>query len=260
MKNEYFLYIHPKRDQSMTIRVIVNGAAGKMGQQCVKALNEDPELILVGQTGRSDDLAKEIKKNQADVVVDLTNADSVYKNLQIIIAEGARPVIGTSGLLKNQVETIQENCRKQKLGGIIAPNFALGAVLMMKHAREIAKYFSAVEIIEMHHDRKLDSPSGTALRSAEMLAETLNTGMQTHSSKETIPGARGATHHHIPVHAIRLPGLVAHQQIIFGSMGETLTIRHDTIDRLCFMPGIMLACKKVMELDHLVYGLENILT
>ncbi len=243
----------------MTIRVIVNGAAGKMGQLCVKAIDRDPDLKLVGQTGRSDDLQKEIKKNQADVVVDLTNATAVYQNLQIIIEQGVRPVIGTSGLLKNQVEKMQQHCLKQKLGGIIAPNFALGAVLMMKHAREIATYFSAVEIIEMHHDRKMDSPSGTAIRTAEMLSETLNAVTETHTTQETIPGARGASCQNIPIHAIRLPGLVAHQQIIFGGVGETLTIRHDTIDRSCFMPGILLACKKVMALDHLVYGLEAIL-
>lgn len=245
----------------MTIRVIVNGAAGKMGQLCVKAVNDDADLILIGQTGRNDDLTAEIKKNQADVVVDLTNAESALKNLQWIIEAGARPVIGTSGLLQHQVETLQKKCSKLKRGGIIAPNFALGAVLMMKHAREMAKYFSSVEIIEMHHDRKLDSPSGTAVRTAEMLSETLSPVLNnTLASKETISGARGAHYQNIHIHAIRLPGLVAHQQIIFGSLGETLTIRHDTIDRMCFMPGILLACKKVMTLNHLVYGLENILS
>lgn len=244
----------------MAIRVIVNGALGKMGQLCVKAIQEDPDLILVGATGRSNHLADEIKKNQADVVVDLTNADSVHKNLQLIIENNARPVIGTSGLLKNQVEELQKKCLERKLGGLIAPNFALGAVLMMKHAKEIAKYFSAVEIIEMHHDRKVDSPSGTAIRTAEMLSESLNSSAKIPLGKETIPGARGASYQDISIHAIRLPGLVAHQQIIFGGLGETLTIRHDTIDRTCFMPGILLACKKVMEMDHLEYGLENILS
>src|SRR5579872_2570954 len=244
----------------MTIRVIVNGAAGKMGQLCVKAVSDDADLILAGQTSRKEDLTAEIKKNQADVVIDLTNAESVLKNLQLIIEAGARPVIGTSGLLKDQVDAMQKKYSHLKRGGIIAPNFALGAVLMMKHAKEMAKYFSSVEIIEMHHDRKLDSPSGTAVRTAEMLSETLGSPDHTLTTKEIISGARGATYQDIHIHAIRLPGLVAHQQIIFGSLGETLTIRHDTIDRLCFMPGIMLACKKVMTLNHLVYGLENILS
>jgi len=245
----------------MTIRVLVNGAPGKMGQLCVKAVNDDTDLILVGQTGRANNLAAEIEKNQAQVVVDLTNAESVLKNLQTIVDAGARPVIGTSGLLKDHVEMMQKKCAELQRGGIIAPNFALGAVLMMKHAKEIAKYFSSVEIIEMHHDKKLDSPSGTAIRTAEMLAETLaaTTAKNNSVTKEIISRARGANYQNIPIHAIRLPGLVAHQQIIFGSSGETLTIRHDTSDRLCFMPGIVLACKKVMNLHHLVYGLENIL-
>ena len=129
---------------------------------------------------------------------------------------------------------------------------------MMKHAQAIAKYFPHVEIIEMHHDGKLDSPSGTALRTAEMLAETRDQ-LTPKLLRETIPGARGATHYGIPIHALRLPGLVAHEQIIFGGTGETLTIRHDSIDRISFMPGVCLACKKVMELDTLVYGLEHIL-
>lgn len=244
----------------MAIRVLVNGALGKMGQLCVKAVESDADLTLAGQTGRHDDLVAAITKHHIDVVVDLTNAESAFHNLEKIIEAGARPVIGTSGLLKEQVETMQKKCALLQRGGIIAPNFALGAVLMMKHAREMAKYFSSVEIIEMHHDRKLDSPSGTAMRTAEMLAETLLPSQNdTLPTKETVAGARGASYQHIPIHAIRLPGLVAHQQIIFGSLGETLTIRHDSMDRLCFMPGILLACKKVMELKQLIYGLENIL-
>jgi 4-hydroxy-tetrahydrodipicolinate reductase len=244
----------------MTTRIIVNGASGKMGQLCVSAINAEPDLVLVGQIGRKDDLAAEIKQNAADVVVDLTNAESVLKNLQTIVDAGAHPVIGTSGLLKDQVGIMQKKCLALKRGGLIAPNFALGAVLMMKYAKEMAKYFSSVEIIEMHHDRKLDSPSGTAVRTAEMLSETLATPLSNiPTTKEVISGARGASYQDIRIHAIRLPGLMAHQQIIFGSLGETLTIRHDTIDRLCFMPGIILACKKVMTLNQLVYGLENIL-
>lgn len=244
----------------MAISVLVNGAAGRMGQFCTQAVKNDPDLILVGQTGRADNLAAAIKSSQAQVVVDLTNAEAVAHNLQTIIEAGAHPVIGTTGLIKTHVEAFQKQCRQLNLGGIIAPNFALGAVLMMKHAREIAKYFSDVEIIEMHHNKKLDSPSGTAVRTAEMLAETLMAkDAAPQSNKEIIPGARGASYQDIAIHAIRLPGLVAHQQIIFGGMGETLTLRHDTIDRQCFMPGILLACKKVMGLRELVYGLENVL-
>lgn len=245
----------------MAIRILVNGAQGKMGQMTVKALSNIPEITLVGTTDHNDDLLVEIKKAKADVVVDFTNAESVLHNTQSIIDAGAHPVIGTSGLLKEQVNKLQERCAQLKLGGIIAPNFSLGAVLMMKYSQEIAKYFPNVEIIEMHHDGKLDSPSGTAVRTAEMIAEARITqpNLPPKNTRETIPGARGANYHDIAIHAVRLPGLVAHQQIIFGGLGETLTIRHDSIDRQCFMPGIVLACKKVLDLEELVYGLENII-
>jgi 4-hydroxy-tetrahydrodipicolinate reductase len=200
-----------------------------------------------------------IKANHAQVVVDFTNADVVSDSLQAIIDAGVHPVIGTSGLLGDQIKTFQGLCAKHQLGGIIAPNFSLGAVLMMKHAQEIAKYFSHVEIIEMHHDGKLDSPSGTALRTAEMLAVNFKPDTSHKKTRDTIAGSRGATHHQIPIHAIRLPGFVAHEQVIFGAKGETLTLKHDSIDRECFMPGVILACKKVLELKELIYGLENIL-
>jgi 4-hydroxy-tetrahydrodipicolinate reductase len=243
----------------MTIRVLINGASGKMGQQAVKTIESDPDLVLAGETGRKNDLAVEIKNTKADVVLDLTNASVVLQNLKTIIAAGAHPVIGTSGLLKEQVQEFQTQCVKLKLGGIIAPNFSIGALLMMKHAQEIAKYFPDVEIIEMHHAGKLDSPSGTAVRTAELLAMEQAAKSPLKQTKETIKGARGATYQNIPIHSIRLPGFVAHQQIIFGGPGETLTIRHDSIDRQCFMPGVVLACKKVIGLKELVYGLEHVL-
>lgn len=245
----------------MTIRVLVNGAQGKMGQQTIKTISDlATDFTLVGAIGKDNDLAKEIRKNQAQVVVDFTSADVVFQNAEIIINAGAHPVIGTSGLLKNQVHILQEHCAKLKLGGIIAPNFSLGAVLMMRYAQEIVKYFPYVEIIEMHHNGKLDSPSGTALRTAELLAAArINKPSFPLDVHETIPGARGANLDHIPIHAVRLPGLIAHQQIIFGGLGETLTIRHDTIDRQCFMSGVVFACKKVLEIDNLVFGLEHLL-
>jgi 4-hydroxy-tetrahydrodipicolinate reductase len=244
----------------MTTRIIVNGANGKMGKLAVQTLQEIPEFTLAGQLGHQDDLAKEIKKRQANVVVDLTNADSVFKNTQTIIEAGAHPIIGTSGLVNDQVHQLQEICAQKKLGGIIAPNFSIGAVLMMKYAQEFAKYFPEVEIIEMHHNGKLDSPSGTAIRTAELLSAARNkTASAPKKSREVIPGARGALYQQIPIHAVRLSGLVAHQQIIFGGSGETLTIRHDSIDRQCFMPGIVLACQKVTALKELIYGLEFIL-
>lgn len=244
----------------MTTRIIINGANGKMGQLAVKTLKQDAQFTVVGELGHKDDLTTVIKDTQAHVVLDLTTAEAVFKNALAIINAGARPVIGTSGLLKDQVQELKKQCAQQKLGGIIAPNFSLGAILMMKHAQQIAKYFSDIEIIEMHHNGKLDSPSGTAVRTAELLAETrTNPPTTLPNAREMIAGARGANYQHIPIHSIRLPGLVAHQEIIFGGTGETLTIRHDTIDRQCFMPGVLLACKKVTEVNELIYGLESLI-
>lgn len=244
----------------MTINVLINGGFGKMGSLAAQAVTDHPNLNLAGQTGREYDLKKSIIDSKADVVIDLTHPDSVYKNTITIIEAGARPVIGTSGLRPEQVRQLQAKCKELKVGGIIAPNFSLGAVLMMKCAKEIVKYLPNVEVIEMHHDKKADSPSGTAMRTAQLLAEgNRNVNSNFQAGQETIPHARGAMHMNVPIHSVRLMGLLAHEQIIFGNPGETLTLRHDSLDRICFMPGICMACEKVMELDHLVYGLEEIL-
>lgn len=243
----------------MPIRILVNGAPGRMGQATVNAVNSDPELSLVGQAGEGDDLTALIKTTQADVVVDFTLASVVFQNANRIIDANCRPVIGTTGLMAQQIADLQERCKAQKLGGIIAPNFALSAVLLMKYARDAAQYFKDVEIIEMHHERKQDAPSGTAIRTAELIATqgAMNSGRA--PEKEMVKGARGGHHHGIPIHAIRLPGILAYQEVIFGETGETLSIRHNTLDRSAYMPGVRLACKKVMELDHLIHGLEHLL-
>lgn len=245
----------------MPINILVNGAFGRMGQITAKAIESHPGFTLVGQTGREYDLQKSIRDSKAQVVVDFTHPDSVFKNTMTIIDAGAHPVIGTTGLSLEQVRTLQKKADALKLGGIIAPNFSMGAVLLMKCAREIAKHMPNMEIIEMHHDGKADSPSGTALRTAELVAETMPgiNGKMPKGGRENIPGARGATHHNIPIHAIRLPGFLAHEKVIFGSTGETLSLQHDSIDRACFMPGVCFACEKVVKLDRLVYGLEEIL-
>lgn len=244
----------------MPIKVLVNGAFGRMGQMTTKTIKENGKFELAGQTGREYDLRKAIKDSKAQVVLDFTHPDAVFNNTMAIIESGAHPVIGTSGLTLEQVKTLQKKCAELKRGGIIVPNFSLGAVLMMKYAKEIAKHIPHVEIIEMHHDNKADSPSGTAIRTAEMLAEAnkeLNKPEK--GCHEQKPGSRGANFHGVPIHAVRLPGFLAHQQIIFGNVGETLTLRHDSIDRECFMPGVAFACEKVMGLDRLAYGLEEIL-
>lgn len=245
----------------MKISIIVNGAKGRMGQQTVRAIKNDNAFKLLGSYDRDDNLAEAIQKNQPDVVVDFTNANAVYQNALTIINCGSRPVIGTTGLVENQIQELQKRCRELNRGGVIVPNFSIGALLMMRFSTQAAKYFSDVEIIEMHHDQKLDAPSGTALKTAQMLSEVLIDKRPTNPNEhEILKGSRGGQHNNIPIHAVRLPGFLAHQQVIFGSLGETLTIRHDTINRECFMPGVILSCKKVMSLNELVYGLENILS
>ena len=245
----------------MSVKVLVNGYRGKMGQEAVQAINASPYLTLVGVAGRGDDLLGLIRETKAAVVLDLTRADVVFDNARCIIEAGAHPVIGSSGLTAEQIKTLTLLCDAKKLGAMIVPNFSIGAVLMMKYAQDAARYFPDVEIIELHHNQKQDSPSGTALKTAAMMAEhreSKNTAFDI-EAKETIPGARGAIAHGIPIHSLRLLGLMAHQAVIFGGLGETLTLRHDSTDRQAFMPGVCLACQKVVALDGLVEGLEFVL-
>ena len=241
------------------IRILINGYKGRMGQESIKAVNEDPELKLVAQTDLGNNLAETINQSKAQVVVDFTTASSAYQNTLNIIESGVRPVIGTSGLLPEEISQLQLICEKQKLGGIIAPNFAIGAVLMMKYSQDAAKYFPHVEVIELHHDGKVDAPSGTAIKTANLITKSRISAPKTIDDKEIFPGARGANAEDIRIHSVRLPGLVAHQEVIFGGKNQTLTIRHDTIHRDSFMSGVCLACKKVMDLNKLVYGLEHLL-
>lgn len=242
----------------MGIRVLVNGYRGKMGQEAALAIAACEGLDLVGEAGAGDDLVQKMRDSKAQVVLDFTRADSVYKNTQQIIAAGIHPVIGTSGLTSAQITELKALCEAKKLGAMLVPNFSIGAVLMMKYARDAARYFPDVEIIELHHHQKQDSPSGTAMRTAAMIAENRSNKSRSDAvaTKETLPGARGAESHGIAIHSIRLPGLVAHQEVIFGGQGETLILRHDSLHRQSFMPGVCLACKKVVDLKTLVEGLE----
>lgn len=245
----------------MPIKVIINGAKGKMGQLAVTAVAKDPELSCVASCDRGDDLAVAIQQYQADVVVDFTNAHSVFENTKTIIENHASAVIGSSGLNQEQVSSLQALALAHNVGGVIAPNFSLGAVYMMQFAKIAAQQFNHVEIIEYHHNRKQDAPSGTATRTAELIALARNPDAMTEDATqvENAKGARGGRIDEIPVHAVRLPGFMAHQSVIFGNMGEHLTIRHDSIDRACFMPGVCLACRESIHLSELVYGLENII-
>lgn len=242
-----------------SIRVLVNGAFGKMGRETVKAISHAEGLILVGQTGKRDDLKNAIEETRARVVVDFTTAAVAFTNASIIIAAGANPVIGTSGLLADQVQQLQKLCARRKLGGLIVPNFSIGAILAMQYARDSARYFSDVEIIELHHNKKADAPSATAISTAELIAQVKTKTSVDVAEQEILPGARGANYKDIPIHSVRLPGLLAHQMVMFGGAGETLTIKHDILNREAYMPGICLACRRVVTLDGLLYGLQHVL-
>ena len=241
------------------IRVLVNGAFGKMGHLACQMLQEVPEFELLAGLGRTDDLVQAMIDLNPHIVVDLTRADCVYQNTLSIIEQGICPVIGTSGLTSSEIQTLKDLSEQKALGGLVVPNFSVAAVLMMRFAAEAAHYLPHVEIIEAHHPEKADAPSGTALKTAELIAKARQTIPHLSQSQELLPGALGALYQAVRVHAVRLPGMLAAQEVIFGQTGETLTIKHQTIDRISFMPGLRLACQKVQALNQLVYGLEHIL-
>ncbi|MEC8259831.1 MAG: 4-hydroxy-tetrahydrodipicolinate reductase [SAR324 cluster bacterium] len=242
------------------MRVLVNGAKGRMGQEVVKAVTAAADLELVDQTDLGDDLIASIKASQAQAVVDFTTAAVAFENTRKILEAGVHPIVGTSGLLAEQVAELQQLAEDKGIGGVIAPNFAIGAVLLMKYAQDAAKYLPDVEVIELHHNRKADAPSGTAVKTAQLIAEARQEIPKALvQEKELFEGARGSEVHGVRVHSLRLPGLVAHQEVIFGGTGETLTIRHDSIHRESFMPGVCLACRKVIGTQQLFYGLEHLL-
>ena len=218
------------------IKVLVNGAKGKMGAETVKAISKENDLELVGQTDLGDNLAETIKKTNAEVVVDFTLPEVALKNVKTILNSKAHAVVGTTGLTEANLNELKKLCEKNGVNCLVAPNFAIGAVLMMRFAKEAIKYMPSAEIIELHHDKKLDKPSGTAIKTAALMGKK-----------------------DIPIHSVRLPGLVAHQEVLFGGVGQTLSIRHDSISRESFMPGIVMAVKKIKKLKGLVYGLENLL-
>jgi 4-hydroxy-tetrahydrodipicolinate reductase len=242
------------------IRVLVNGALGKMGKATSLAVQETEGLVLAGETDLGHDLAEEISKAEADVVVDFTHPSVARQNAEAILDAGVRGVVGTTGFTDDDLAALGEKARLKKLGMLIAPNFAIGVILMMKFAEEAARYLPAVEIIELHHDRKADAPSGTAIATAKRIAAA-RTEVPASPVEEnvTVEGARGGRADGVPVHSVRLQGFLAHQEVLFGGPGQILTIRHDTTDRTAFMPGVTLAIRKVMEMDGLVFGLDKIL-
>ena len=252
------------------IKVLVNGALGRMGRTVVEAVKADSELELVGAvdafTGEVDGMKVEtnldaaLKKFSPDVMVDFTRPNVVFQNVMTALASKVSPVVGTTGLSDEAKEKIRAAAEANDTPAFIAPNFALGAVLMMLISQKVAKYMPDVEIIELHHDKKLDAPSGTAELTAKLISEVRPSHKQGHpEEEERLPHVRGADFDGIKIHSVRLPGYVAHQEVIFGGLGQTLTIRHDSIGRDSFMPGVVLACKKVRGLKGLTIGLDKIL-
>ena len=243
-----------------------------MGRQVGAAVTAETGLALVGYVdalAAAPDcdgvpLCREapaaVAELRPDVIIDFTNAAWTPVVAEAALAAGVRLVIGTTGLSSEFVASLERECAAKRLGAVVAPNFAIGAVLMMQFARQAARFFDSAEIIELHHDQKVDAPSGTAKATAEMMrAERESAFAHNEADKQTLPGTRGGELGGVAIHSVRLPGLVAHQEVIFGGLGQTLTIRHDSTGRDSFMPGVMLAAKAVMDLDHLVVGLEGLL-
>ncbi|OGT48248.1 MAG: 4-hydroxy-tetrahydrodipicolinate reductase [Gammaproteobacteria bacterium RIFCSPHIGHO2_12_FULL_41_15] len=259
----------------MTISVAINGASGKMGTLASQALLQDKRFTLVGQLGKTDNLAEFIKANKPQVVVDFTRADTVYNNAKTIIDNNAHPVIGTSGLTEDQIQEFTQICAKKSLGGLIVPNFSLAVLLMMQFAKTAARFMESVEIVEIHHTQKLDAPSSTSIKTAREIASvrefsnpqptSCDYGSRGQSRDQVVGAGRrhgqaaGSIVAGVPIHSLRLLGVIAKQDVIFGSPGETLTITHECTDRQSFMQGLLLACEKAPSLKSLKYGLEHII-
>ena len=270
------------------ISVVVNGALGKMGRAIVKAVSEADDMTLVGAIDRNpkligqdigeviggepleipvmNDLEATLVMAQSEatagaVMVDVTHPDSVYGSARAALAYGVRPVIGTTGMSPQQIQDLAEFADKASTGCLLIPNFSIGMVLLQQAAQQAAAYFDHVEIIELHHNQKADAPSGTAVKTAQMLSaphKSYNAPEVEETEKMT--GARGTqTEDGIRIHSVRLPGLIAHQEVIFGAAGQSYTLRHDTSDRVCYMPGVLLSIRRVLPLKSLLYGLDKIL-
>jgi 4-hydroxy-tetrahydrodipicolinate reductase len=241
------------------IKVGVLGAKGRMGATVCEAISASSDCELVAALDINDDLAGLVSSG-VQVVVDFTTPNSVEGNLKFLADNNIHAVVGTTGFDADKLAAVEKQFAASNANVVIAPNFGLAAVLMMQFAAQAAPHFESVEIIELHHPRKADAPSGTARRTAEMIAEA-RSGMSAmpDATTDEIAGARGANVAGVPVHSIRLQGLVAHQEVVFGGPGESLTIRHDSYDRESFMPGVLLAVRKVSQTPGLTYGLEKLL-
>ena len=242
------------------INVAVLGAKGRMGAEVVKAVEAEPGMSLVAALDIGDSL-DQLKSAGAKVVVDFTTPDCVMANLEFLINNSMNAVVGTTGFDAIKLTTVERHLRQNPtVGVLIAPNFAIGAVLMMEFATKAARYFESAEIIELHHPDKVDAPSGTATRTAQLMSDARkDAGLASmpDATSSGVDGARGGKVGDIRIHSVRARGLVAHQEVILGGLGETLTIRHDSIDRAGFMPGVLLGIRKVISHPGLTHGLEK---
>jgi len=245
----------------LAIRVAVAGHRGKVGSILVAAFEAQAGIEYVGGVGAGDDLAEFLKKKRPQALVDFTRPSVALHNALVAVAAGAAPVVGTSGIPSDGVDKLEVACKAKGVGGIVAPNFAIGAVLMMHLAEIAAPHFDAAEIVEMHHAAKLDAPSGTALSTARRLASRRGSKPFNHkkAEKETLAGTRGGEEGGVAVHSIRLPGFVADQEVIFGLPGQTLTIAHRTTSREAYVPGVLLAISRVTSESRFYRGLDELL-
>ena len=242
------------------MRVGVLGAAGKVGVAMCAAVRDAADLELSAEVDAGDPLSS-FTDSATEVVIDFTHPDAVMDNLEFLIGNGIHAVVGTTGFTDSRLDQVRSwLIDNPSTGVLIAPNFAIGAVLSMHFAQKAAPYFESAEVIELHHPQKADAPSGTATRTAKLIAEARKGLPPNPDATSTgLPGARGADVDGIPVHSIRLTGLVAHQEVLFGTMGETLTIRHDSLDRTSFVPGVLLAVRQIAQRPGLTIGLEPLL-
>ncbi len=259
------------------VQVVVLGAAGRMGREIIASASREPDMKVVGAvdaTATTDRLPLPdgsaevpfsprldaiLEKTRPDVLVDFSTARATMSAVREAAGRGIHLVIGTTGLSQAEVEEIRQLATAHSIGAVVAPNFALGAVLMMHFAKLAAKYLDYAEIIELHHNQKLDAPSGTALSTARAMAATRGRPFATPAGEGSNQASRGQQVEGIQIHSVRLPGLLAHQEVVFGALGQTLSIRHDTISRECFMPGVMLAIREVVGRRGLIYGLDALL-
>lgn len=246
----------------MAIKVGVLGAQGRVGKAIVEGVNAEDDLELVAEISRGDDL-QQLVDNHAEVIVDFTQPDSVMGNLEFCIANGIHCVVGTTGFDKERLDQVEQWTRQEGAGNVlIAPNFAISAVMTMVLAKQAAKFFETAEVVEFHHPTKLDAPSGTAIHTAEAIAQArrdADLGEMPDATEKSLEGARGANVDGIPVHAVRTRGMVAHEEVIFGAQGQSLTIRQDSYDRSSFTPGVLVGVREIAQQPGLVVGLDKYL-